>query len=319
MTFPAPRFLARDGFQIALYEAGPKDGPLLILIHGWPELAYSWKNQIGPLTKAGYRVIAYDLRGFGYSDAPTGRAHYGIAQMVSDVEAIINDAGVETVSLIGHDWGGIILWHAARMLQDRISHVISLCTPHVHYAPADPIAIFRQRHGDEHYFVHFTDHPGRADALFASDPAAFFRLMLRSTPANTKLTSEMFHVPARFKAYLDAGAPPVKGAIMSDEDAQVYIDGYTRSGFHGGLNLYRNTSDNWRLASGLSDHIQQPALMISGERDLFLPASYTTPMTKMVPNLERHIIDACGHWMMWEKPDEVNALMLEWLGRQNLL
>ncbi len=318
MTFPSPRFLNRDGFNMALYEAGPDDGPLLILIHGWPELAYSWKNQIGPLTEAGYRVIAYDLRGFGHSDAPLDPAHYGIAHMVSDVEAIIDDAAAASAALIGHDWGGIILWHAARMLPGRISHLISLCTPHVRRAPVDPITIFRQRYGDEHYFVHFTDHPGKADALFASDPDAFFRLMLRSTPASAKLTSDMFHIPARFQAYLDAGAPPVKGAVMTAKDAQVYVDGYARSGFHGGLNLYRNTSANWQLAEGLSDHIAQPTLMISGERDLFLPAAYTTPMTEMVPRLERHIIDGCGHWMMWERPDEVNALMLGWLSQQTL-
>lgn len=315
MTFPTPRYIKNDGFRLALYEAGPKDGPVLLLVHGWPEMAYSWKHQIAAFSKAGYRVVAMDVRGFGKSDAPLGVEHYGIAQIVGDVEAVLDDLGVRSVCLVGHDWGGIIVWHCARMLQARVSHVISLCTPHVRRAPADPIKIFRKRHGDEHYFVHFVDRPGEADALFASDPDAFFRLMFQKTPPGTKITSGMFHTPARFKAFLDTGAPDGR-AVLSKRDRTVYAKAYALSGFHGGLNLYRNTTPNWELAEGLSEKIVQPTLMISARDDLFLPPEFADQMEGIVPDLERHVIEDCGHWMMWEKPDEANALMLEWLSRR---
>ncbi len=320
MRFPEPRYLRNDGFNLALYEAGPKDGVPLILIHGWPEMAYSWSNQIGPLSEAGYRVIAMDVRGFGRSSAPRGLPHYEISQLVSDVEAALDDIDAQKAVLIGHDWGGIIVWHAARMLAPRISHVISLCTPHVKRAPIDPITIFRKRHGDAHYFVHFTDQPGVADALFASDPESFFRLMFQPTDKDAPITSEMFHTPARFEAFLDARstqAPttPVP-SIMPEADVQIYTRAYRRSGFHGGLNLYRNTSANWRLAEGLSDKITQPVLMISAGDDVFLPPASADPMVKMVPHMTRHTIENCGHWMMWEKPSAVNGLMLGWLDKQ---
>ena len=315
MNFPAPRYLSHDGFRLALYESGPKDGYPLILVHGWPEMAYSWSNQMGPLSDAGYRVIAIDLRGFGKSDAPTDMIHYGICQIVSDIEAVLDDMGVEQAALAGHDWGGIIVWNAARMLETRISHVVSLCTPHVRRAPADPIKIFRKRHGGEHYFVHFFDRLGEADALFATNPDAFFRMMFQGVKQDAKITSEVFKVPARFEAFLESNTQD--GAeIMCAEDLKVYADAYRRTGFHGGINLYRNSTANWQLAEGLSEFITQPSLMISGASDLFLPPSFTHGMIELIPDLERYVIEDCGHWMMWEAPEEMNSLVIDWLGRR---
>ena len=315
MQFPHPRFMTHDGFQLALYEAGPENGYPIVLVHGWPEMAYSWKNQISPLVAAGYRVIAIDLRGFGRSDAPKDVSHYGIAQIVSDIEAVLDNIGVKQAVLIGHDWGGIIVWHAARMLRSRISHVIGLCTPHVRRAPADPIEIFRKRHGDEHYFVHFQDRPGEADALFAQDPDSFFRMMFQREDMNTQVTSESFHTPARFKKFITSNCGE-EDLILSEEDLQEYVSAYKRTGFHGGLNLYRSSTANWELAAGLSEIIPQPSLMISGGRDVFLPPAFADGMTELVPDIERHIIEGCGHWMMWDSPQEMNAIMLDWLERR---
>lgn len=315
MTFPVPRFISHDGFKLALYEAGPKDGVPILMIHGWPEMACSWKTQIEPLAKAGYRVIAMDVRGFGLSSAPLAAEHYEISQLVSDVEAVLDDIGAQDVVLMGHDWGGIIVWHAARMLQNRVSHVISLCTPHVRRAPVDPIEIFRRRHGDEHYFVHFHDHPGKADALFASAPEPFFRLMFEPFESGAPITSEMFHTPARFKAFLEEKRKAVP-SIIPEEDLQIYVKAYAKSGFHGGLNLYRGTSANWKLAEGLSENIVQPVLMISAEDDVFLPPAAADPMPAMVADLTRHTVQNCGHWIMWEQPDIVSGLVLGWLAER---
>lgn len=316
MTFPKPSYIRHDGLTLALYEAGPKDGLPLILVHGWPEMGYSWKNQMGPLADAGYRVIALDLRGFGRSSAPKDPVHYGVANIVSDVEAVMDARGIEKSMIVGHDWGGIIVWRAARMISERVLGIIGVCTPHVKPAPVDPIKIFRQRYGDEHYFVHFTDHPGRADALFMQDPEGFFRMMFRRTPKGAKLTSEMFHIPKRFAAYLESGAMDSGASVMSDKDLKTYARLYSQSGFHGGLNLYRNTTANWELSQGLSDMVSQPSLMISARQDLFLPPEFSDGMVDMVPDLERHIIEDCGHWTMWEQPDALNSLMLDWLARR---
>lgn len=324
MTFPAPQYIQHDGLKLASYSAGPARAGdeigTILLVHGWPELAYSWKNMITPLAQAGYRVIAYDLRGFGHSDAPSdgpsrGAHHYGIAQQVGDLEAVMDFYGVSSAVICGHDWGGIIVWHAARMLAERVSAVVSICTPHVGQAPADPIKIFKKRHGGEHYFVHFTERPGVADDLFARDPYAFFRLMFRTTPKGAKPKAGQASIPEKFAAYLKAGAPPLKGNLLERADRDVYVKAYRESGFHGGIGLYRNSTENWELTRGLSQTVHQPSLMICAQDDLFLPPSLSEDMDRLVPNMTRHIIEDCGHWAMWEQPEKVLSHMKAWLSR----
>ena len=314
--FNTPKHYVNDGFKLAYYEAGPKDGVPILLVHGWPELAYSWSNQMPVLADAGYRAIAVDLRGFGHSDAPHGVQHYAVEQIVSDLEALLDHLRIPKAVLLGHDWGGIIVWHAARFLSSRVSHVISVSTPHVKLAPIDPIKIFRKRFGDDHYFVGFCDHVGRADDLFAQDVEAFFKLMFRSTPPGSKMLAEHTHIPKKYSEYLAEGSPDLPGQFMRATDRDFYVRSYHRSGFHGGINLYRNTTNNWRLGQGLSLNIDQPSLMISAREDLFLPPETTDHMNGLIPDLERHIIERCGHWVMWEQPDVLNDLLLAWLSRR---
>ena len=320
--FPAPSHFQHDGFRLAYYAAGPADGPPVYLLHGWPELAYSWAHQMPALAGAGYRVIAPELRGFGASDAPHGKEHYAIAQLVSDLEALMDHLGHRTITLVGHDWGGIILWQAARMLGDpavvewgRIDRVASICTPMVRQAPVDPLKIFRKRFGDDHYFLVFTEEPDETAALFARDPDAFFRMVMRGIPEGYAMESRFTHIPKQFREFLDRGAPEVKGGVLTPDQRRVYVDAYTRSGFHGGIALYRNTTENWELTQGLSERLTQPALMISPELDMTLPPSSTDHMPALIDDLERVILPDCSHWAMWEKPEEVNALLLGWLGK----
>lgn len=315
MKFPKPKILALNDVDIAVYQAGPKDGPPVLLIHGWPEMAYSWAHQIGPLTRAGYRVIAMDLRGFGHSSVPQKVTDYGIEKLVGDVKGVMNALEIRRAVLCGHDWGGIIVWHAARMIPERVLGVISICTPHVKQPPADPIAIFKKRHGEDHYFVDFQK-PGAAENLFKTDALAFFRMMFRSVPKGAKPSSEMFYLMPKFREYLAAGVPRLKGQVMSDEDLQVYAGAYEKSGFFGGVNLYRNTGANWEFGKTLDENIEQPSLMISAERDLFLPPATTDPMADMIADLERYIIEDCGHWAMWEQPEAINKILVDWLGRK---
>lgn len=314
MDFSNPRFLSSDGCRIATYTDGPKEGPVVILIHGWPELAYSWKTTVPALVGSGYRVIAYDLRGFGHSDAPHGVEHYAIEQMVGDLEAVIEAQTDSEVTVIGHDWGGIILWHAARMLSGRINRLVSICTPHVKHAPVDPLKIFKKRFGGEHYFLKFNENPDEIATLFARDPDAFFRLMFRTTPSGKQMDKKFTYIPKSFAEYLDSGSPPLSGAVMSDEDRQVYVKSYKKSGFHGSISLYRNTTHNWNLAKGLSEYITQPSLMLSPEDDLLLPPSSTDHMPVIIPNLTRQIIPNCGHWAMWDNPDAINKAIIDWMG-----
>ena len=313
-----PNFIENDGVRLAYYVAGPRDGIPLILIHGWPELAYSFSPIMPMLAAAGFRCIAPDLRGFGNSAVPRAVEDYGIAAMVDDVRALLDHHKLEKAIICGHDWGGIITWHVARMLEARASHIISICTPHVRRAPVDPIKIYKKRHGDAHYFVHFNERVGEADALFARDPDAFFRLMFRTVPDGAEAKSDFTYIPQNYEQFIDAGAPALKGQILNAEQLAVYSDAYERTGFSGGIALYRNTGANWEFAATLEDEITQPTLMISPDRDLLLPPSLTDPMVDMIPDLTREILHGSGHWAMWEQPEQLAHIMLGWLARQEL-
>ena len=318
MTLARSMFATVDGFRIATYTDGPEDGEPLILIHGWPELAHSWSPLTPRLAEAGYRCIAYDLLGFGRSDAPRELYHYGIANLVAHLEAVMDAHGVQRCVLVGHDWGGIVLWHAVRMIEARVKAAISISTPHVGRAPVDPMTIFANRFGTDHYFLDFARRPEAIDALFACDPDAFFRMMFRTTPPGTTLAPEMTHIPKRFAEYLERGAPGGADMVMSPEDLRVFADAYRRTGFLPGMNYYRNTSANWALAEGLSETVRVPSLMISPEDDVFLPPSSTHGMDRTVPDLTRATVPDCGHWAMWEQPEAVAETMLGWLRERSL-
>ena len=324
-SFPAPEFFDHDGLTLAYYTAGPEAGEPVYLVHGWPELAYSWAHQMPALAEAGFRVVVPELRGFGASEAPHGKEHYATPQLVGDLEALIDHLGHSQATLVGHDWGGIIVWQAARMLGDpavvewgRVPRVASICTPMVKQAPVDPLAIFRKRFGDDHYFLVFNEEPDATAELFARDPDAFFRMTMRGIPEGYKMESRFTHIPKQFREFLERGAPEVKGSVLTDDQRKVYVDAYTRSGFHGGIGLYRNTTENWELTQGLDERLTQTALMISPELDMTLPPSSTDHMPALIAELERVILPGCSHWAMWEKPVEVNRLLLDWLERRSV-
>jgi len=298
MNFDSPHFVPSDSFQIATYTAGPEDGSPILLVHGWPEISYSWMNTVPALVKAGYRVIAYDLRGFGRSSAPLDPIHYSMPQLVGDMESVLDAYGYGEVIICGHDWGGSIVWHAARMISHRVKGVIGICVPHTARAPAPPLKIVEKRNGPKHYFLEFRDRGAEVAEMFAKDADGFFRLMFRSTPAGATADETFTYIPTQFEAFLKNGSPPLKGAIMRDADRQKFV--------------------NWELAEGMSNQIDQPVLMINPERDLLLPPALTKPMIKMCPELERVNIPDCGHWAMWDAPEAVNGAILEWLERRRL-
>lgn len=316
MNFDVPYFVFSDSFQIATYADGPVEGPAILLVHGWPEIAYSWKNTVPALVAAGFRVITFDLRGFGRSSSPADPVHYAMPQLVGDMEAVLEAYGYKEAIICGHDWGGSIVWHAARMISHRVKAVIGICVPHTARAPAPPLKIIEKRNGPKHYFIEFRDRGPEVAKLFAKDPDGFFRSLFRSTPPGAVADESFTFLPTQFEAFLNAGSPALKGVVLPDEDRKRFVEAYMRTGFETGMNLYRNINVNWELAQGLSDRITQPILMISPEGDLLLPPELTEPMVQMCPDLERVNIPNCGHWAMWDAPEALNEVMTEWLQRR---
>jgi microsomal epoxide hydrolase/non-specific protein-tyrosine kinase len=311
--FPDPQYVQAGDTRLAVYEAG--DGAPIILVHGWPEIAYSWKHQISALARAGFRAIAPDLKGFGHSDAPKEATRYDVRAMTSDLAHLLDAMEIDRAIFCGHDWGGSLVWSMAQLHPDRVVGVISVCTPHRPPPPVPPLSIIRQRFGDKHYFIQFQE-PGAADALFATDVERFFQLMFRRPPTAhdiKTLGSRIFDLSGRFR---DGPAPNPADVIIPPDDLQVFIDAYSRSGFHGGVNLYRNIDANYEIMKTIDPLISAPCLWIGAENDAFLPPAGAEGMEALIPDLEKHIIADCGHWVMWEKPQDLSLLMIDWLKRR---
>ncbi|MEE2691488.1 MAG: alpha/beta hydrolase [Pseudomonadota bacterium] len=311
--FPDKRIVDAGGTRLAVYEAG--EGPPVLLVHGWPEIAYSWKNQIPALAAAGYRAVAFDVKGFGASDAPRDPALYSSRQLTDDFAALLDALKIEKAVFCGHDWGGALVWAMAQLHPERVAGVIGVCTPLKARPPVPPLGIVRKRLGENHYFIYFQT-PDEPEKLFETDPALFFRIMFRKPAAREDwpgLIPRVFDIRGRFK---HGGAPDDSQLVLGREDIEVYIDAYRRSGFHGGINLYRNIDRNWEMMAGRDEIVRAPSLWVGAELDLFLPVEAADDLDKLVPDVEKHILSGCGHWAMWEKPVELNAIIVDWLNRR---
>ena len=315
--FPEPKFVDAGGVRLAVYErgAGAPGRPPLVLVHGWPEIAYSWKNQIGPLSNAGWRVIAVDLKGFGASDAPADGALYDVRHMTDDFAALLDGLAIEKAIFCGHDWGGALVWPMAQLHPARVAGLIGLSTPHRPPPPAPPLAIIEKRFTANHYFIRFQEE-GAPEQLFENDVERFFAFMFRKPAPREKwpsLVPAVYDLMARFPR---GRAPDPRDLVLSSEDLQVYVGAYRKSGFRGGINLYRNVDRNWEIMKTVDPVIEAPTLWIGGELDLFLPPEGAEPMDKLIPDLEKHVLSGCGHWLTWERPAELNAIMVDWLDRR---
>jgi len=296
--------------ELEVFSAG--SGKPIVLCHGWPEHAFSWRHQIQPLVDAGYHVIAPNQRGYGRSSRPEAVTDYDITCLTGDLIALLDHFGYEDACFVGHDWGAIIVWNLAMMHRDRVSAVINLSVPFMQRGATEWVGFWEKMLGPDFYIVHFNRQPGVADGVFANHTQQFLSNMYR--------TNQWQHPPVDYgpgmtmisMAQNPAFADGVPGdPIMSDAEMQVFLDAFALSGFTGGINWYRNFSRNWEIIGAYEQHIHQPTLGIFGDYDM-VPKS---------PNLSEHVSTLevvelpCGHWIQQELPEETNAAILDWLGR----
>lgn len=320
-AMPDPTFIETNGINMAVYETGPKDGVPVVLCHGWPELAYSWRHQIPALAAAGFRVIAPDQRGYGLTGGPKGEENvplYDIEHLTGDLAGMLDALGIDKAVFCGHDWGGIVVWQMALLQKERVAGVIGVNTPFIPRLTSDPIEAMRAVYGEKMYIVFFQRF-GEAEKLLGKDTARSLRFFYRKSGVTAEQWEKM---PAEEKnlSFLDALETPEEEwrgtPLLSDEEYAVYTKAFEQSGWEGGINWYRNFSRNWRLTEGVEQKVSAPGLMISAADDVVLPPAMAEGMEKYVPDLEKHIIPACGHWTQSEKPDELNTLMIDWLKRR---
>lgn len=317
---PPVRRATVNGVEIAYYEAGPRGGTPLVLCHGFPELAFSWRHQIKALAEAGRWVIAPDQRGYGRSSKPAAVSDYDLDHLTGDLVGLLDHLGVETAVFVGHDWGGIVVWQMPLMHPDRVAGVIGLNTPFLPRGPADPIAILRNRFGPDMYIVWFQT-PVDPEATLGADVGKTMRFFMRK-PAALAAAAEPQPRPGgsafAFKDLL-TGWDGKAGAdqLLSPDELAVFVEAFKAGGFFGPVSWYRNFTRNWERAEGLNQRIDGvPCLMITAELDAVLTPAMAEAMPAFIGDLETHMVSGSGHWTQQEKPEEVNRLMLDWLDRR---
>jgi pimeloyl-ACP methyl ester carboxylesterase len=290
------RRVAANGIELSVLDEG--EGPLVVLCHGFPELAFSWRHQIPVLSDAGFRVLAPDMRGFGESSAPAEIDGYDVVTLCGDMCALLDDAGAADALFVGHDWGANVAWWMAVLHPERVRAVAGLSVPFIPRAPAAPIPIMRRHLGEDFYMVWFQQ-PGVADKALARD--------VRRTLTTKRVWSAKW-------AEQD-GAEPKRAEWLSEDELAVYVDAFERTGFTGGLNWYRNMDRNWELTEAVAERrVEQPAMFLTGEDDPvrnFMPAA---AMNGWVTDLRADVLVAgAGHWVQQERPVEVNAALLDFI------
>ncbi|MEV6055367.1 alpha/beta hydrolase [Streptomyces sp. NPDC052107] len=296
-----PRDVATNGITLRVFEHGEhRPGtPPVVLCHGFPELAFSWRHQVFALAEAGYRVLAPDMRGYGGSSRPQDVEAYDVVNLCADLAGLLDDVGAADAVFVGHDWGASVVWHMAWLRPERVRAVAGMSVPATPRSPVPPLPILRSRLGDDFYMVWFQE-PGVADRALA-------RNVRRTLVAREIYSAEW---ASRDEAEL---APP---PWLGEDELAHYVRTFEETGFTGGLNYYRNMDRNWALTRELEGRpITQPSFFLTGSRDpvaRFMPAD---SLGTVLTDLREHVVmEGAGHWVQQERPEEVNAALLRFLG-----
>lgn len=313
-SFPAPDYIQSNDLRMAVYQAG--NGPPVVLLHGFPELAFSWRHQLPALAGAGYRAIAPDLRGYGASDKPAAVSDYRMDRLLRDVTGLLDAFDINEAVFVGHDWGALLAWQLALVHPDRVQGVICLNIPFLPRGAREPVSLMRERLGNDFYIVNFQD-SDEADKRFASDPRRFINNMMRRGQISRSQFNQL--PPGRRVISLlatmtrdDPGGEP----LLDSTELDYYADAFSAGGFTGPINWYRNWSDNWRDSEGIEQEVRVPGLFIGATDDVVVSEQQIEAMRPHVPDLEVHMIDGCGHWTQQEQPETTNRLIVDWLSRR---
>jgi pimeloyl-ACP methyl ester carboxylesterase len=310
------RQIEANGISIHLAEAG--DGPLVLLVHGVPELWYSWRLQLESLAAAGYHVVAADLRGCGQTDAPLGVESYSMLNLVSDVVGLLDALGQERAVLVGHDWGTQIAYRCAELHPSRVSALVALSVPYAPRAPEPPSVTIERFARNAFSMVRYFQQPGLAEAELEADPQRTFRLFLYvlSGDGPAGLVEHLYRTKAPDSRLLDGiPEPTLPLTWLTAADVDYYATEYGRTGFTGALNRYRNLDRDWEeLTVADGTRIEQPTLFVGGSRDGAVLFGNLEPMQRSLPNLRGvEVLAGCGHWVQQERASHVNALIRSFL------
>ena len=308
------RRVETNGISLNIAEQG--EGPLVLMLHGFPESWYSWRHQFSALAEAGYHAVAPDMRGYGESDKPFEIEAYNQVEVVNDIIGLIPALGYETAVVFGHDWGAPTAWSCALNHPDKVSAVGALSVPFRPRGDSPPLATLKAIFKDRFFYQLYFQEPGKAETELEKDPALTIRKFyhMASGEMNTSLLSEKSADADLLSDLPDPGTE--MGPWISEEDVSFYANEFRQSGFRGPLSYYRNMDLTWELTKDSPREISQPALFVAGERDgvILMAADALKELDKHVTDLRvNKLIPKIGHWTQQEAPDEVNQALIQFL------
>lgn len=314
---PTLRFIEANGIKLRIAEMGA--GPLVVLVHGWPESWYSWRHQLPALAAAGYHVVAPDMRGYGKSDKPAAVGDYDIHHLTADIVGIIDALGEKTAVLVGHDWGSIVAWQCMLLHPERFTGLVAMSVPYGGRAAESPIDSWKKEYGGNFFYILYYQEPGVAEKEFDADPRGILsRLYLSpNSPREAPTVTDPRRAAGGWIPRL--GAPKGLPSWLTPADLDFYVNEFTEAGFRGGINYYRNFGRNWETTPQLAGvKVRQPVTFLAGEKDIVIRGATAERLNSRMKNScadfrGAKLIPGMGHWIQQESPEETNETILEFL------
>jgi pimeloyl-ACP methyl ester carboxylesterase len=312
------RVVSANHIRIHLVEQGA--GPMVLFVHGFPESWYSWRHQLGAVAEAGFRAVAIDVRGYGRSAKPMAVSSYRMLAHVADNLGVVHALGETNAVIVGHDWGSPMAAASALLRPDVFRAVALLSVPYSPSGPTRPTEAFRTLAGDEEFYINYFQEPGRAEAEIEEDVRGWLTGFYVAASADALPTPD-----GRTIATVAAGGrlrdrfviPDHLPAWLTEDDLDIYVGEFERSGFSGPLNRYRNVDSDWEdLAVWRGCPITVPSLFIGGDRDgpTLWGAGAIARFPETLPALRgSHVLEGCGHWTQQERAADVNHLLTGFL------
>jgi len=299
-------------------EAGDPSGPCVILSHGFPESAYSWRHQIPVLADAGYHVLAPDQRGYGFSSAPKNVDAYGIGHLTGDLVALLDATNHETATFVGHDWGAMVVWEAARLHATRVNAVVGVSVPFTPW-PAPPTELMKAMWGDRFFYILYFQPVGPAELELEADVRRTMHQILWGASGEMYKGMPTEFPPMEGTGFLDMfkDVPEHLPSWLTQADLDYYVEQFTNSGFFGPVSWYRNLDANYAVLKDIpASAVSMPSFFIGGEKDGVIAGrpEYVDSMNELLPNYRGKVmIPGAGHWTQQEAPKEFNEALLGFL------
>jgi len=301
-----------NGIDLHVLEAGV--GPAVVLLHGFPELAYSWRHQLPALADAGYRAVAPDMRGYGRSSRPEEVSAYGLDDLCGDVVGLLDALAIDKAVVVGHDWGAMVAWGVALRTPGRLHGVVGMSVPFIPRPTRPPVANFEARNPGVFFYISYFQAPGVADADLGADPRTTVTRILTAWAGGSSEGGVLGPDDGRglVERIPEPGALPT---WITQEELDVYVTEFARTGFTGGINWYRNMDRNWERSAHLAGaKVEVPAFFIAGALDGAIRMWSPERMEGWLLDPRGTVlVEGAGHWVQQEQPAEVNTALVGFL------